>query len=253
MTSGPEEREDATALQGLVRKLTNDVRARHGLSVLQSSGRLDAVARAHSADMCRRGFFDHTNPDGAGPAQRLATAFPEYRGSAGENIFMIDSSQDLIRGPHDRARVAAQLVDGWMESPGHRQNILEPGYTHLGVGIHATTDDVFATQLFSTSLLVFGSPPPRRLPRSGRVQLQMELGPDLASRHPLVAFLRWPDRTRRFPSGSGGFFHGTQPLLVQRRGDRAVLDVQAGEIPGRYELLLGDPSSLRSVLTLDVA
>lgn len=84
---------------------------------------LRLVARAHSQDMIDRAFFDHTNPDGEDPFDRMAGAGITYN-SAGENI-----------AKNNFADPATQAVDGWMASTGHRENILRTSFTHTGMGI----------------------------------------------------------------------------------------------------------------------
>ena len=64
---------------------------------------------------------------------------------AGENIYMgarFDYAVDLVT----QARL---IVDGWMTSPGHRRNMLDPNYTHVGIGVAARGKDCYATQIFA--------------------------------------------------------------------------------------------------------
>jgi uncharacterized protein YkwD len=100
--------------------LTNRERARAGLPALSPDPLLAAAAQAHSADMAARDFYSHTAPDGGGPRDRAAAAGSARR-TIGENIAC-------------GQRSAADVVRGWMNSPGHRANILEPDFTHIGVG-----------------------------------------------------------------------------------------------------------------------
>ncbi|GGP45340.1 hypothetical protein GCM10010287_12400 [Streptomyces variabilis] len=79
-----------------------------------------AAAQAHSADMVARDFYAHTAPDGSKPWDRAAAAGSRCR-TVGENIAC-------------GQRSAAEVVRGWMNSPGHRANILKPEFTHIGVG-----------------------------------------------------------------------------------------------------------------------
>ncbi|MFD8523595.1 CAP domain-containing protein [Streptomyces capillispiralis] len=109
---------DRTA--GEVLDLTNRERARAGLPPLSRDPLLTAAAQAHSADMVARDFYSHTAPDGSRPWDRAAAAGSARR-TIGENIAC-------------GQRSAAEVVRGWMNSPGHRANILKPDFTHLGVG-----------------------------------------------------------------------------------------------------------------------
>ncbi|MER6716878.1 CAP domain-containing protein [Streptomyces sp. NPDC000877] len=100
--------------------LTNRERARAGLPPLAADPLLTAAAQAHSADMVARAFYSHTAPDGSRPWDRAAAAGSTRR-SIGENIAC-------------GQRSPADVVEGWMNSPGHRANILKPGFTHIGIG-----------------------------------------------------------------------------------------------------------------------
>ncbi|GGQ53291.1 hypothetical protein GCM10010267_15280 [Streptomyces griseorubens] len=101
-------------------ELTNRERARAGLPALSRDPLLTTAARAHSADMVARDFYAHTAPDGSKPWDRAAAAGSRCR-TVGENIAC-------------GQRSAAEVVRGWMNSPGHRANILKPEFTHIGVG-----------------------------------------------------------------------------------------------------------------------
>ncbi|MFF3488320.1 CAP domain-containing protein [Streptomyces sp. NPDC002701] len=100
--------------------LTNAERAAAGLPPLAEDPLLTRAAQAHSADMVTRAFYSHTSPDGSEPWHRAAAAGSTRR-TIGENIAC-------------GQRSPAEVVRGWMDSPGHRANILKPAFTHLGVG-----------------------------------------------------------------------------------------------------------------------
>ncbi|KAF3463768.1 CAP domain-containing protein [Streptomyces sp. Tu 3180] len=101
--------------------LTNRERTRAGLPPLSRDPLLAAAAQAHSADMVARDFYSHTAPDGSRPWDRAAAAGSARR-TIGENIAC-------------GQRSPAEVVRGWMNSPGHRANILKPDFTHIGVGL----------------------------------------------------------------------------------------------------------------------
>lgn len=134
-----------------VHDMTNGERASHGIRFLASDNRLDDIARNHSQDMANRGYFDHDTPEGLDPTDRGAAVSYNCRKDYGsyytyglaENIFTISwagSNPEML---------ARQIVDSWMGSPGHRQNILESDYNALGVGIAVgRTGAVYATQNF---------------------------------------------------------------------------------------------------------
>ncbi|MBI3287023.1 MAG: CvpA family protein [Chloroflexi bacterium] len=99
--------------------LINAERAKAGLPVLIMDEDLRRVARAHSEDMLRRGYFSHSTPEGKSPSDRLIEASISF-GVAGENIAL--------------APDVAVAHAGLMESPGHRENILSPAFRRVGIG-----------------------------------------------------------------------------------------------------------------------
>lgn len=100
--------------------LTNAEREKYGLSPLKWSDDLAAVATAHSQDMIDRNYFDHYTPEGLSPGDRLHEAGISFSVMC-ENIAAGQAT------PED-------VVEGWMNSPGHRANILNERVTELGVG-----------------------------------------------------------------------------------------------------------------------
>ena len=110
---------DEAAESDLVR-LVNAERAAAGLGPLAVDAELAAVGRTHSEEMFRLGYFAHDSPVTGGPDDRLDAAEVRYLVS-GENLAYAPS----VRVAHE----------GLMNSPGHRANILNPGFTRVGVGV----------------------------------------------------------------------------------------------------------------------
>ncbi|MFJ9626663.1 CAP domain-containing protein [Streptomyces sp. NPDC101175] len=124
----------AQVARGVV-ELTNAERTRAGLPPLAVDPLLAAAAQAHSTDMVARAFYSHTSPDGSQPWDRAAAA-GSLRRTIGENIAC-------------GQRSPAEVVEGWMNSPGHRANILKPDFTHIGVGFAGGGQmGTYWTQLF---------------------------------------------------------------------------------------------------------
>ncbi|MGW0906194.1 CAP domain-containing protein [Streptomyces sp. NPDC002853] len=118
-----------------VLRLTNAERTAARLRPLAPDPLLTVAAQAHSADMVTRAFYSHTSPDGGEPWHRASAAGSTHR-AIGENIAC-------------GQRTPAEVVDGWMNSPGHRANILKPSFTHLGVGFAGGgSAGTYWTQLF---------------------------------------------------------------------------------------------------------
>ena len=123
------------SIESQVIQLTNQERAKNGLKPLAADWQLSRVARYKSADMRDKNYFSHTSPTYGSPFTMMKNFGINYR-SAGENIAA-------------GQRTPSEVVQSWMNSPGHRKNILSPTYTHIGVG-HATGGSYghYWTQMF---------------------------------------------------------------------------------------------------------
>lgn len=148
-----------------VYEMTNAQRESAGLGTLVRVQEIDSIAMGHSADMASRGYFAHESPQGAGPSLRAELAGYECRKDFGayyteglaENIFHTHTyssyltagaplTYDWLEGEEE---LAGQMVGGWMDSPGHRRNILDPQFDRIGIGVYITDDEqVLATQNF---------------------------------------------------------------------------------------------------------
>ncbi|WP_047980295.1 CAP domain-containing protein [Ornithinibacillus contaminans] len=100
--------------------LTNQERQQAGLSILQVDNSLSGVAREKSNDMQQKGYFSHTSPTYGSPFDMMRDFGITYQ-SAGENIAQGQQSPE-------------EVVQAWMNSEGHRANILNGDFTHIGVG-----------------------------------------------------------------------------------------------------------------------
>jgi uncharacterized protein YkwD len=135
-------------LEHRILQLTNEARHKNGLPALDWDKDLALKAREKSDDMLINNYFSHTNPAGKTLKDRFQDEKPASIRNIfriGENIYMgarLDYSTDI----KTQARL---IVDGWMTSPGHRRNILDPNYTHIGVGVAAKDKMCYATQVFA--------------------------------------------------------------------------------------------------------
>ncbi|SDJ71598.1 CAP domain-containing protein [Streptomyces indicus] len=139
-TKAPEKKPAAPAApdtqsgaEAQVLALVNQERAQAGCQPVKADAELAELASDFSADMASRGFFDHTDPDGDTPWDRADAVGIANLG--GENI---------ARGQAN----AQSVMDSWMDSPGHRANILNCEYKTLGVGAHFGAGGPWWTQDF---------------------------------------------------------------------------------------------------------
>ena len=124
--SGDRPSRDPRAAEAATLCLLDHERAEHGLPPFARDARLDRASRAHSRDMAARDFFAHRGRGGSQPIDRMrAAGWPASRGGGAENIAWGAGG----------ASTPAEIVEGWMNSPGHRANILDPRNRIIGVGI----------------------------------------------------------------------------------------------------------------------
>lgn len=108
------------SLEREVIRLTNKVRRENGLSELSENWQLSRVARYKAEDMRDKNYFAHESPTYGSPFTMMKSFGISYRAAA----------ENIAKG----YTTAQAVVDGWMNSPGHRQNILNAAYTEIGVG-----------------------------------------------------------------------------------------------------------------------
>lgn len=156
---------DTGDLEIQIHQITNEYRMIHGLETLFFDENLAVVARGHSQDMAEKNYFDHVSPEGATPTDRAKSK--EYKchkilgtvtySGIGENIFqnnLYDTVWYVGNIPtrydwNTQNEIAQSTVDGWMNSTGHRENILTENYDREGIGIVIASDDkVYITQNF---------------------------------------------------------------------------------------------------------
>jgi uncharacterized protein YkwD len=131
----------------------NDRRRQHGREPLEYRSSLEAVATAHSEDMVGRGYFAHTDPDGETVEDRYENAGVDCR-AGGENIAKSYYKTRIEGGKYydSEGELAKGVVDQWMDSDGHRENILRTQFSQEGIGVAITDEDgntaVYVTQNF---------------------------------------------------------------------------------------------------------
>lgn len=124
-----------SSTQEEVVRLTNAERRAGGCGPLRNDPRLRSAAQGHSSDMAAGNHFSHTSRDGRTMTDRIrASGFSPMRAWA-ENIAM-------------GQRTPAEVVRAWMNSAGHRRNIMNCAYTHIGVGVAKSPRGIYWTQNF---------------------------------------------------------------------------------------------------------
>ena len=128
----PQVDSSVTAFENEVIRLVNEIRVKNGLSALNTNWELSRIARYKSQDMVSNRYFSHTSPTYGSPFQMIKSFGLAYQ-SAGENIAYGQTTPQAV-------------VNAWMNSSGHRANILNSSYKQIGVGYVANGH--YWTQLF---------------------------------------------------------------------------------------------------------
>ncbi len=159
------------SVEQLIREIhrqANVVRRSKGLAPLERDKRIERIARAHSRDMGERGYFDHVNLDGRNATQRARAAsyacVPDLENPTlvgiGENLYAgfryssyrLRYYRDEIVAEfewRDEAAFAREAIRAWLDSKGHRRNLLHPDYRLHGIGVYVTRSmEVFVTHNF---------------------------------------------------------------------------------------------------------
>jgi uncharacterized protein YkwD len=128
------------ALEHELAETVNGWRESRNLVPLARIPALDAVARAHSADMATRGYFSHDTPEGANPVDRLQAGGVDHFSLAGENV-----------GMTSRSSPSTEVFQGWLASRDHFENLSAPAFNATGVGVARRADGtLFFTQVYVT-------------------------------------------------------------------------------------------------------
>lgn len=141
---------DEQATESALREQVNDVRQDHGLPKVTRAPEAHTTAKQHSTTMADTGTVAHTlNGSTANDRLRAAGCLP-----GAENVGQI-AAHDRVRLPNGTSAeansataVATILMTLWLDSPGHRENILDDDWRRVGIGVRVANGNVYATQVF---------------------------------------------------------------------------------------------------------
>lgn len=212
--------------------LTNQQRMDHQLPLLEYEPGLADLARLHSRNMLNFGFFAHKDQLGDMVDERKVKYYPELLvSSIGENLARFYNPASMF--------TPEEIVEGWMNSPDHRDNILHADYTHLGVGVVLYGTVLIATQNFATPLVKLLTPLPKKISRKKSLKLEFAyLSPKPAEN--LNSVLRYPNRNLKYYLDNTHYTMGNQPLKIDWKDSRN-LSVEAvfPACRGKYVLAFG--------------
>jgi len=138
---------DADAAAQAILAAINDERAAVGVGSLAGDDRLKSAAIEHSRDMAARDFYDHQNPDGQEPWDRVGC-------QAGENIHggdlgrMQNVGQSKTWNTREPDELAGYVAEGWLNSRGHYENMIDSRWSAVGIGVHIADGEFLVTAKF---------------------------------------------------------------------------------------------------------
>ncbi|MCH8495121.1 MAG: CAP domain-containing protein [Balneolales bacterium] len=197
---------DFAKVEEIIFELVNHYRSEEGVPPILIDANLAAVARDHSRDMVVRNFFSHQNPDNLSANQRINETLGDtyYINSSGENILYTGIQSDYENEPEILAR---QIMRQWMNSPGHRSNILSP-YGFIGIGLYPGDNVVYATQKFMSYMVRLDGQKAGDTLVKNSPYVHFIISPTVPDLSNVVVSVKLPDSSARCRSASGGFYTG---------------------------------------------
>ncbi len=213
-------------------ELTNQERMAHNLSPLLYDEGLADLARMHSRNMFNYNFFAHKDHLGDLVDDRKRKYYPQLIvASIGENLAKIVSGAKVF--------TPEEIVEGWMNSTEHRENILNGTFTYLGVGVFVRGKVLYATQNFGTPVVKLLSHIPEKVEAQNQYQLEFKFM-SLVPANELEAVLNFPDSHFKYDIDDKYYTLGLKPVPIHWITDKrfeVTLDFPAGK--GDYNLCFG--------------
>lgn len=235
----------------------NEKRNQYGLPQYKYNVVLAKVATYHSSNMIKYDFFSHTDHQRMSPQKRMMHLYPRIVGTVGENI--------AVNYGYSEEEIADNLVEAWMQSPGHRANILSSSYTTLGNGVvsygdrsQANIDSYYATQNFGNLIAIYKG----KFPIEGRYTSQIELPFSFIGGFPknkLYIYISYPNRNYKHYVKSKQkriytYYTGGGPYLpIWQEEDDFYIQLSLDKGLGRYFIKMGSEGRFyQDGLTIDV-
>jgi len=213
-------------------RLTNVQRAHYDIPLLAYDHGLADLSRLHSQNMLKHNFFAHKDHLGDEVGGRKMKYYPNLLVTTiGENLGKFRNSAGTFS--------PMEVIAGWMMSPPHRDNILNPEYTHLGVGLILNGETMYTTQNFATPITKMTSGLPKKLSKDKTYRLSFEYMSGQPSQK-LTATLRFPNKNIIYKISEEQAMVGGQPLpICWSSATDFYVDVPFWAGKGDYKLCFG--------------
>ncbi len=215
----------------MIFELTNKERVARGLAPARANSAFDDLGRIQSRNMMQHDFFSHTDHKGRGPGERKDEFYPRLFGGVGENIAYVHGIP--------ASQLARKFVKIWMDSPGHRANILRAKFSHLGVGVVRKGKTYYAAQVFGDLVAEMVSDTKQTYAFDTKQEFRFKfLGK--FPRDKISIFLHFPDKSARFFTDENIYYTGVGYYQPQWLDDNHfTLKVMFDKGHGKYHLTMG--------------
>ncbi len=223
---------DASEIEKLVFKRVNEERSRQGLSEYRHSSDLEKIAKQHSTNMITHDFFSHVDHKDMNVRLRKMLLCPHlFTWAIGENIACVFGGSE--------EEVAEKLVIWWMNSPGHRANILSEKFSYIGIGVEQKGDQLYATQVFGELVAKMVTELPDPVPYGSEQTLRFEFLSDFPKEQ-LSVLVNFPDKSARFYIRGRSYLEGFGIYEPHWDGEYFTVTVKFDKGQGTYDLTLGE-------------
>lgn len=217
-------------IEAAIFKFTNKERTERGLKALKRNSELQKLAQLHNKNMYFYDFFDHEDQNGMKIDERRKAFFPEILGGVGENI--------AFNKGYEIEGTAKRLVEHWMNSPGHRENILRKEFTQLGVGVLISGSKIYGTQVFGSLVAKMLTRIPEKL-KFGTVKEFVFKFLGEFEKKDITIFVQFPDKNAIFFVSETQFYKGVGSYKVEWNGDEFNFKVRFDKGKGIYKIQIG--------------
>ncbi len=140
---------DSDIIEKRVHELINQERSNYGLKSISWDEKLASIAKAHSQDMVNRDYYSHDSPEGISFSDRYSKAGYNCQIQISTNKFSLGGENiNYLEGYYYDEKIASAAVNSWMNSEGHKQNILTKYFKNEGIGVAISGNEVYITQNF---------------------------------------------------------------------------------------------------------
>ena len=191
--------------------------------------------------MADRNFYSHVDPQGITPDQRINRELGDryYLEGTAENIAYSEHSDGF--SSLSQQEIARNFMRGWMNSPGHRANILRSGMTHIGIGLHRQGNRIYATQKFMSYVARLTRPADNDILSPEQAEVSFALNTQRLSKDKLTVLVRIPDKNAKWTNADGSYYRGlgyVEPQWTSEHEFTVELPVSAHG-KGTYAIQLG--------------